>query len=255
MHLPKPTQGGGDFEPAPEGLHPAVCISVVDLGTQERINTFKGGITEKRREIMIRWELDTETPMADGRPFIISLRYPFSMHEKAKLREHLEGWRGKKFVEADFGPEGFTLDKLLAVGCQLQVVHSERDGKTYANVENVVKLGRGMASPGPSIEPFLLSLDPHEFDRDLFDGLSEYLKTLIAKSPEYQALSSGRGSAPAPAAAPSKPQQPSGQTVRVVPAQAAAEAQRAAGFGGPRTNASRSEPASFSDDLDDSIPF
>ena len=114
MHLPKPTQGGGDFEPAPEGLHPAVCTSVIDLGTQERINTFKGGITEKRREIMIRWELDTETPMADGRPFIISRRYPFSMHEKAKLREHLEGWRGKKFVEADFGPEGFTLDKLLA---------------------------------------------------------------------------------------------------------------------------------------------
>jgi len=243
MHLPKPTQGGGDFEPAPEGLHPAVCVAVIDLGTQERINSFKGGITEKRREIMIRWELDTETPMADGRPFIISRRYPFSMHEKAKLREHLEGWRGKKFVETDFGPGGFTLDKLLAVGCQLQVVHSERDGKTYANVENVVKLGRGMASPGPSVEPFLLSLDPHEFDRDLFEGLSEYLKQLIAKSPEYQALT-----APKP------------QTVRVVPAQAQPPAKPAtndAGFGQPRGKVAPSgrNAPDFDDDLNDEIPF
>lgn len=240
MFLPTPTSGGGDFEPAPEGLHPAVCIAVIDLGTQERINTYKGGVTERRREIMIRWELDTETPMADGRPFIISRRYPFSMHEKAKLREHLEGWRGKKFAETDFGPGGFSLEKLLAVGCQIQVAHSEREGKRYANVENVVKLGRGMASPGPSVEPFLLSLDPKEFDRDLFDGLSEYLKTVIAKSPEYQALSSGRGGGASAPAAPKPAPTPAGNS---------------AGFGQKRTLASQSEPASFDDDLNDEIPF
>lgn len=255
MHLPKPAAGGGDFEPAPEGLHPAVCVAVIDLGTQERINTYKGGITEKRREIMIRWELDTDTPMADGRPFIISRRYPFSMHEKAKLREHLEGWRGKKFVETDFGEGGFTLEKLLAVGCQLQVVHSEKDGKTYANVENVVKLGRGMASPGPTIEPFLLSLDPHDFDRDLFDGLSEYLKQQIAKSPEYQALTSGRGSSPspAPAPAPQRPAAPAAGTVKVVERAAATPA----GFGGKLAPSGRNapDPGQFNDDLDDVIPF
>ena len=46
-------------------------------------------------------------------------KYTLSMSEKANLRKHLETWRGKAFTEADFGPGGFNMAKLLGVNMYL----------------------------------------------------------------------------------------------------------------------------------------
>src|SRR3990167_2490369 len=69
--------------------------------------------------------------------------------EKANLRKHLEAWRGKKFTKEEL--DGFDVEKLLGVNCQLQVIHNLSDnGGTFANVQAIVPLGKGMVKIRPS---------------------------------------------------------------------------------------------------------
>ena len=87
MHLPKPTEGG-DFTPVPEGTFPATCYRFIDLGTQAGEYM---GASKIARKVMLSWEItDPETRMEDGKPFTISSRFTWSMHEKSTLRKTLE---------------------------------------------------------------------------------------------------------------------------------------------------------------------
>lgn len=189
MHLPKPSEGG-DFAPPPAGTFPAICHRFVDLGTQQ--TTYKGEQKEQHK-ILLSWELKDEDCMmeVEGQllPMTIHQRFTWSMHEKATLRKMLESWRGKKFTDADFGPGGFDVKKLLGAPCMLAIVHTENNGKTYANVAAVLKPSRGM-QVGQLVNPkTFLSLERGEFDQATFDGLSDGLKSTIMKSPEYHELS------------------------------------------------------------------
>jgi hypothetical protein len=190
-YLPKPTEGG-DFKPCPVGTHLGVCVRVIDLGTQE--STF-GGKTNIRHKVMISWELPDER-MDDGRPFMVSKRYTWSMHEKATLRKDLEAWRGVPFKDSDFGEGGFDIRNVLAKPCLVSVTHDERDGKTYSNVASVSKIMKGMNAPAPENEPVLLWLDPETFDVEVFDKLSDGLKDTIRKSPEFRAIQASYNSQP-----------------------------------------------------------
>ncbi len=188
MHLPKPSEGG-DFAPPPAGTFPALCYRFIDLGTQQ--TTFKGEQKEQHK-ILLSWELkDDECMMeieGETLPMTIHQRFTWSMHEKATLRKMLESWRGKKFADADFGPGGFDVRKLLNQPCMLALVHSESNGQTYANVSAVIKPAKGM-QVGTLVNPTaFLSLERGEFDQKVFDGLSENLQAIIKKSPEYHEL-------------------------------------------------------------------
>ena len=182
-----PPSVGGDFDPAPAGTVMATCFRVVDLGTQE--TNFQGRISHKPM-LMLSWELHCDEKMNDGRPFMISKRYTYSMHEKATFRHDLESWRGRAFTEADFAgpPTGFHVKKLLGVPCLLNVVHTDKGDKTYANVASISNLMKGMKPP-PLANPIAyLSLDPAEFDHAVFETLTDYVKGTIMKSPEWDTL-------------------------------------------------------------------
>lgn len=186
MHLPKPTEGG-DFTPVPEGTLPATCYRFVDLGTQAGEYM---GAPKVARKVMLSWEItDPETKMDDGKPFTISSRFTWSMHEKSTLRKTLESWRGKKFEDADFGQGGFDVKKLLGVGCFLSIIHTAKGDKTYSNISGVMKLPTGFPAAKPENELVYFSLDPAEFDRDVLNSFSENLQTIIKSSPEYAAIS------------------------------------------------------------------
>jgi hypothetical protein len=181
--------GGGDYTPAPEGNHRAVCVAVIDLGTQTRDSAFG---TKSAREIMIRWELCDEL-MDDGRPYTIGKRYSYSMHERANLRKHLESWRGVAFTEADFQPGGFKIENLLGKGCLVSVKHDDKGDRVYANVDTVTRLPKGMTPGQPTIVPYLFDLEA--FDADAWTAISDGIKRIICSSPEAQKLGLG---APAP---------------------------------------------------------
>lgn len=181
MKLPQPGEGG-DYTPPPAGTFVGVCYRFIDLGTQ-RVE-FQGSIKHQRK-IMISWELGEEL-MDDGKPFTVSKRFTWSMHEKSTLRHDLEGWRGKAFEPADFGDSGFDTKKLLGAPCVLTITHTTKpDGKTFANVASIGKIMRGLQPKPLANEIVYLSLEKGEFDQAAFDKLSDGLKKIIQASPEY----------------------------------------------------------------------
>lgn len=182
-----PPNSGGDFTPPPAGTHLAVCYRLIDLGTQ--MQEYQGQ-TKTLRKIMLSWELPDER-MEDGRPFTISQRYTYSSHEKATLRQHLEAWRGMRFKDSDFGPGGFDIKNILGKACLLSIVYTEKDGKSYANISSLSKLPKGMTASTPENPVVYLTLDPSEFKRDVFDGLSDGIKGVIKKSPEFALVANG----------------------------------------------------------------
>lgn len=131
---------GGAFTPAPEGLHQAVCVDVVDKGIQE---TQWG----PKQQIKLVWQVEAVDPETEFR-FQVHQTYTSSLNEKAKLRQHLEAWRGKKFKVEEL--KGFDVEKLIGVNCQLQIVHNLADaGRVWANVQAIVPLGKGMVKMRP----------------------------------------------------------------------------------------------------------
>lgn len=185
-YLPEPTEGG-NFTPPPAGTHPAICYRFIDLGTQR--SNFNGE-TKHKRMVMLSWEItDPELRTEDGHAFSISQRYTWSMHEKATLRKTLEAWRGVAFTKADFGPDGFNVKKLIDVGCLLSIIHDTKDdGRTFGNIGAIMKLPKGMEAGTLTTPTAFLSLEPDEFDRDVFNALSDKMQETIKASPEYQAL-------------------------------------------------------------------
>lgn len=120
---------------APEGLHPAVCADVQDLGL---VQTAYGA----KHKARIVWQLDVETD--DGRRAEVARVYTLSLHERAALRKDLESWRGRAFTAAELN--GFDVEKLIGVNCQVQVAQRlSDDGTTYANVVAVLPPSKGVA--------------------------------------------------------------------------------------------------------------
>ncbi len=121
------------FPLAAEGLHPAVCCDVVDLGLKD---TQWGS----KQKVQLRWQ--TSARDDSGRRFMIVKRYTLTLHEKSELRRAIEGWQGKKLTEAELG--GFDVESLLDQTCQLVVTHTKgSDGRTYALVQAIVPPSNG----------------------------------------------------------------------------------------------------------------
>jgi hypothetical protein len=129
-----------EYSNAPEGLFNAICCDVVDLG----LKTTAFG---DKHKIRIVWQLEERDPDKGWR-YNVSQQYTLSLHPKSVLSQALEAWRGKKFTDDE--REGFDLEKLIGVGCQVQVVHQAgQNGNVYANVQAIVPLGKGMTKVTP----------------------------------------------------------------------------------------------------------
>jgi hypothetical protein len=138
----------GEYTTAPEGLWPAVCCDVYDLGI---VNTPFGD----QVKIEITWQLEERDPKTNKR-FLISQRYTPSLHEKSKLRPLLESWRGRKFTKDE--EREFDIEKLLGICCQVQLVHSIKDeGRVYANVQACVPYPKN--TPRLAIEGYTRRID------------------------------------------------------------------------------------------------
>ncbi|WP_342150256.1 phage replication initiation protein, NGO0469 family [Methylorubrum sp. SB2] len=181
----KPLKSSGGFQQPPAGPHPAILFAIIDLGTQE--GTHKGKVT-KRRKILMRWELHGEgCEMDDGKPMSQAERFTLSSHQKGNLRKFMEAWRSKAFTDDEF--ENFDLRNMLGKPCILTLTE---DGD-YMNVNGITKLMAGMTTPEQVNPSLYFSLAPGEFEPHVFDGLSDKLKELIRKSPEYVAATHPMG--------------------------------------------------------------
>jgi hypothetical protein len=175
---------GGDYELNPEGLHSGVCCGVYDLGTHysERFN-------KSTRKVLLCWELpkvrmtiETDDGAPKEFPKVQSKQYTNSLHKRAKLRQDLEVWRGKKFTTEEL--KGFDLTKLLGVNCNLQIMHndSETTGQTYANVTAVMPIAEGQEKFKPEREVKYFSFEDHT---EIPKGTPEWIEGMIKDSKEW----------------------------------------------------------------------
>ena len=128
---------GKQFTPAPDGVHPGVCCDIVDLGM---VQTQWEGKKRVSHKVYLVWQIEAVNDET-GKRFTVRRRYTASLHEKADLRKDLQSWRGKPFTEPELA--AFDLDKVLGVGALLNIVHTMKDGSTWANVEAIMPLPKG----------------------------------------------------------------------------------------------------------------
>ena len=175
--------GGKEFAQAPTGNHVGRCIGMIDIGTQQ--GEYLGKTTHARK-IVLRFELPNELIEEGefaGKPFVVSKFYTASLGEKANLRKDLSSWRGRDFTADEL--MGFDSKNLLDKPCMVNVTHTEK-GK--AKISGITPIPKGMQVPGRVHDLLYLSLEANEFKRDVYEGLSDYWKGEIQKSPEWADL-------------------------------------------------------------------
>ena len=179
---------GGDFQQVEPGTYVARCYSMIEIGTVE---TEFNGEKKKAHKVNITWELPTETAIFhDDRgpePFVVSKTYTLSMHEKSTLRKDLESWMGKGYTDEE--AKRFDITKLLGQPCILSVIH--QPGKTdptrnYVVISSISKMMKGQQCPDQFNPTRVLSFD--DFNWEVFESLSDYMKDKIKSSEEFQKL-------------------------------------------------------------------
>jgi hypothetical protein len=168
MRMPKSTK----FEAAPDGLHHAICTSVIDLGSHEAFGATK-------RRLQVGWSLPLRRT-ALGKPFYVTAEYNLSGAQSSALYGVVQAMLGD-VEEPD-------LHELLGKPCVLQVQQATSNkGNLYAKVTTVGRPDPGVELPSIAGMPRVyLSLDPREFDREVFEGLPKYLKDKITETREYR---------------------------------------------------------------------
>lgn len=131
--MPIYVSAGTTYELHPDGLYPAVCVDVIDMGLVE---------TKFGKKAQVRLVFQTPLDREDGDPFLLAVTDTASLNEKANLRHHLESWRGKAFTEAEL--ERFDVENVLGKQCQIQVMHNQGSrGGTFANITNILPAAKG----------------------------------------------------------------------------------------------------------------
>lgn len=140
MSLVLEAKVGGDFKPHVEGIHPAVCVDVIDLGLVE--TEFQG---QKRLVSKVRLVFETEQKNEEGRNCTLSKSFTATLHPKAKLPDFLGKWRGRPVVPG----ESIDLSKLIGACCTLVISHQQNMvGRTYASIDAVSKPTKRLVASG-----------------------------------------------------------------------------------------------------------
>jgi hypothetical protein len=130
----------GDFKPHPEGIHPAVCVDVMDLGLVE---TEFQGVKKIVEKVKITFESEAKTE--DGKPCSVFRSFSASLHPKSNLAAFLGKWRGRPVAPG----ESIDLQKLIGASCTLVISHQKNlAGKTYASIDAVSKPTRKVMPSG-----------------------------------------------------------------------------------------------------------
>lgn len=140
MSLIAKSEGNLNIKKLEDGVYTAVSSMLVDLGIQKSEKYGKNS-----RKIIIVWNVTNEFIEINGEklPRVMSKEYTMTLSEKSTLRKDLQAWRGKQFTQEEL--KGFNLANILNKGCQLQILNTENNGKTYTNIVAIMALPKGMS--------------------------------------------------------------------------------------------------------------
>ena len=171
------------------GAHPAICYSVIDMGTQK--STYQGE-TKELKKIRIGFEVcdqnDDFEQVENGKvtiikkPLVCSAEFTASIGPKASLRKFVEGWLGSALNAKQLA--SFKVTDFLGKPALLNVVHkvSQTSGKTYAAIGSASKLPKGMVVPERVNN--LVSYEIEQGQGGEFPSLPKWLRDKILLSKE-----------------------------------------------------------------------
>lgn len=168
----------------PAGTHEARLYGIVDIGTQP--NNYPGATSPTKKEVILMIEFPTQTHVfkewEPGKPFVLSRKFGKSFHKKSSLRIFLESMLGRQFTPEE--TTGFPLDTLIGTTFMCSVIHTENNGKKYANILTAMPLPSSVKCPPQFNETLLYSVLDH--NEEAFQRLWKYTRSLVEASPEYQ---------------------------------------------------------------------
>ena len=143
MSLIAKSEGNSNIKRLDGGVYTAISSMIIDLGIQRSERYGKSS-----RKFIIVWNILNEYVEVNGEqlPRVMSKEYTMSLGEKSNLRKDLQAWRGKQFTPEEL--EGFNLLNILNKGCQLQILNTENNGKTYTNIVSIMALPKGTEITG-----------------------------------------------------------------------------------------------------------
>lgn len=120
------TANGGEFALLETGAYSAVCVGL----TKKEFKKYQSTETEPKFQFIFQ--------VNDGEVnhYLRTLPFRNVINEKSNLFVFLNTWLGVTFEKA---AEGIDLGKTVGLKAQVVVGESERDGKKYNTIENVLK--------------------------------------------------------------------------------------------------------------------
>lgn len=173
---------GQGYTPIEEGVYMALCYGLVDLG-----DVFSEQYNKCSPRFTILWELvgAGTIKLEDGREInrSISKTYGKSLGPKSNLRKDLRAWRGREFTDEELAK--FDMASILGVPCQIQIVNSTSNEKTYSNIAAIMNLPKGMPKPQPTQDILKWDFDENTLDDEAWNALPNWLREQIMKSETY----------------------------------------------------------------------
>ena len=126
--LTVPATNGGDFSLLETGAYTGVCVGL----TKKNFKKFKS-----EDEVEPKFQFVFQIVGEDGtNHYLRTVPYRNVIADASKLFQFLNGWVGVTLEKAS---AGIDLGKLVGVKAQIVVGESERDGKKFNTIENVLK--------------------------------------------------------------------------------------------------------------------
>ena len=170
----------------PSGLHVAIIVRVLDLGSQK---FGKWGMKPMVRIVCETPDELHEFKEGEGeKPFLVSQDYNRALGDTSHLGKALAGLLGRPLT-AEEEAEGVDLAELAGKMVMINVTHSKvnSEGKQFANIASFAPLPK---TEKRKLKPFneiiILDLEPEKFDQAEFNKLPNGVKKKIATSPEYK---------------------------------------------------------------------
>lgn len=173
---------GGSYNPIEEGTYFALCYGLVDVGDE-----YSEQFDKCSPKFMILWELvGAGTVTVDGKEVnrSISKRYSKSLSPKSNLRKDLRAWRGREFTDEEL--KKFDMVNILGAPCQIQIVNTTNNGKTYSNIAAIMNLPKGMPRPTPTEDKVYWDFEDCEIEDDAWNRIPKWLQEVIKTSETYQ---------------------------------------------------------------------
>ncbi len=138
----------GEFEVLEPGVYPGVCIGL----------TLKNFRDFNNKEQMVQKAQYVFQICEGGQQYYLRTK-PFRivLNEKSNLYQLINGWTKATLERMT---NGFSCDKMVGFGAQIVVNHREDNGKTYADIANILPLKKGVKVPATPAEiPAFLAKD------------------------------------------------------------------------------------------------